>query len=67
MPSENPPARRCATELSPTSSSSWSTRRPETRAAAASIRRWLRALRRGWNALASSMAPTTRIGQASSR
>ena len=51
-----------ATVDSPTSSSTSSTRRSDTPLGAASRRRWLRADRVGWNGLASSSAPTWRIG-----
>ena len=66
MPSENFPARRLATELSPTWSRTSSTRRSGMSLVRASHRRWLRAVRAGWNAFASSRPPTSRRGQASS-
>ena len=66
MPSENFPARRSATEVSPTWSSTSSTRRSGMSFESASQRRWPRAVRPGWNALASSSAPTWRSGHARS-
>ena len=67
MPSENLPARRPAASASPTSPSTSSTRERGMPLLAASARRWARPLRPGWNALASSNAPTWRSGQRSSR
>ncbi len=67
IPSENLPARRPATSASPTSPSTSSTRDRGMPLLAASARRWARALRPGWNALASSSAPTSRSGQRRSR
>ena len=66
MPSEKPPARLDATAVSPTSSSTSSTRARAIRFDAASASRWLRALRPGWIALASRSAPTSRSGHLSS-
>ena len=63
MPSEYFPARRSATPVSPTTSSTSSTRAAGMSLVLARQRRWLRALRPGWKALASSSAPTSRSGQ----
>ena len=62
MPIENPPTRRLAAAVSPTSSSSSSARSAPMPQVWPSTRRWLRALRPGWKLLASSAAPTTRCG-----
>ena len=67
MPSENFPARRAPASARPTNPSTSSTRDRGMPLLAASARRWARALRPGWNALASSSAPTSRSGQRSSR
>ena len=66
MPRENLPARLSATEVNPTISRTSSTRRSGMSLVWASAMRWLRALRPGWKALASSSAPTSRSGQRSS-
>ena len=52
---------------SPTWSRTSSTRRSGMSLVRASQRRWLRAVRAGWNAFASSRPPTSRRGQANSR
>ena len=57
MPSEKPPERRRAAPPRSTSSSSSSARDSGMPPSAASTRRWLRAVRAGWEA-ASSMTPT---------
>ena len=62
MPSENVPGFLPATSARPTMPSTSSTRLSGMSLAAASIRRWLRAERVGWNGFASSSAPTWRIG-----
>ena len=62
MPIENVFGFLPATSVRPTSRSTSSTRLVGIPLAAASIRRWLRALRVGWNGFASSSAPTWRIG-----
>ena len=63
MPSENFPARRSAAFSMPVMASTSSTRRRPIALLAASAVRWARAVRPGWNALASSSAPTSRSGQ----
>ena len=67
IPSEKPPARFLATEVSPTVSSTSSTRAAGIRLLAASHRRWDRALRLGCTHRASSSAPTCRSGCSRSR
>ncbi len=67
MPSEKPPARLRATEASPTWSSTSSTRRRDSPLLCAIHRRWSRARRPGWIALASSRAPTWASGVRSVR
>ncbi len=62
MPSENVLGFLPATSARPTMPSTSSTRPSGMSLAAASIRRWLRAVRVGWNGLASSSAPTSRMG-----
>ncbi len=62
MPRENVLGFLPATSASPSWSRTSSTRLRGIRLAAASIRRWLRAVRVGWKGLASSSAPTCRIG-----
>ena len=59
-PAGRPPSVR------PTWSRTSSTRPAGMSLASASQRRWLRAVRAGWNALASSRRPTSRRGQSSS-
>ena len=66
IPSENFPARRPATELSPTWSRTSSTRRTGMLLVNASQRRWFRAVRAGWNAFASSSPPTWQRGHSNS-
>ena len=62
MPRENPPTRRRATSVSPTRSSTSSTRRRGMPVVSASASKWLYADRPVWTALASSSAPTSRSG-----
>ena len=62
MPRESPPARRRAAGVSPTSSSTSSTRPPGMPLDWAIQSRWSRARRPGWTAVASSSAPTWRRG-----
>jgi hypothetical protein len=62
MPREKPPAARRATPPRPASSSTSSTRRAGRPWECASHSRWLRALRLGCSAPASSSAPTRRRG-----
>ena len=62
IPSENFPARLRATAVSPTRSSTSSTRRGGRALVWASANRWLRALRPGCTALDSSRPPTSRSG-----
>ncbi len=63
MPRENPRGFFLATSANPTMARTSSTRRVETELAAASIRRWLRALRVGWKGAPSSTVPISRIGR----
>jgi hypothetical protein len=67
MPSEYLPARLPAALARPTIPSTSSTRRVAMPLLAASAARCARAVRPGWNALASSSAPTCRSGQRRSR
>ncbi len=62
MPSEKVPGSLPATSERPTMPSTSSTRVSGIRLGAAIMRRWLRAVRVGWNGLASSNAPTCCIG-----
>ena len=62
MPSEKPPARLRATDVSPTCSSTSSTRVRAMPLAAARLSRWLYAERPGCTARASSSAPTSCSG-----
>ena len=56
-----------ATAVRPTMARTSSTRLADTELAAASIRRWLRARRVGWNEPLSSMVPISSIGRRMSR
>ena len=67
MPSDSVPAFLAATAVSPTMSSTSSTRPAGSRCVAAIQRRCARTDRLGWVCLASSSAPTCRSGSASSR
>ncbi len=66
MPREKPPTRWSATSVRPTMSRTWSTRDRPIPQVSARASRWLRALRPGWTARASSRAPTSCSGAACS-
>lgn len=62
MPSEKPPVRRSAASAIPTWSKTWSILVSGIRLAAASTRRWFRAVTLGCTACASSSEPTFFVG-----